>query len=63
MIGLLTVIITSFLFSSYYAIGDTVTINHQNQEFDICYGDYPYEQFELSHFNGKISIFGLSAAW
>ena len=60
---LLTIIISSFTFASYYAIGDTVTYNHQNEPFDVCYGDYPYEQLQLSHFNGKISIFGLSTSW
>ena len=58
-----TTIIISFLFSSYYDIGDTVITSHQNESFDICYGDYPYEQFQLSHFNGKITIFGLSTSW
>jgi len=56
-------IITSFLFSSYYAIGDTVIAGHQNQAFDVCYGEYPNNELELSHFNGKISIFGLSTSW
>ena len=60
---LLTIIISSFTFASYYAIGDTVTYSHQNEPFDICYGDYPYEQLQLSHFIGKISIFGLSTSW
>ena len=56
-------IITSFLLCSYYDIGDTILTNHQNTGFDVCYGDYPYEQLELAHFNGKVSVFGLSAAW
>ena len=60
---LLSIIILSITFASYYAIGDTVTYSHQNEPFDICYGDYPYEQLQLSHFNGKISIFGLSTSW
>ena len=60
---LFTTIIVSFLFSSYYAIGDTVITGHQNAAFNVCYGEYPFDEFQLSHFNGKISIFGLSAAW
>ena len=60
---LLSIIILSFTFASYYAIGDTVTYSHQNEPFDVCYGDYPHNQLELSHFNGKISIFGLSTSW
>ena len=60
---LLTIIISSFLFSSYYGIGDTVTTDHQDIEFDVCYGNYAQDQLKLSHFNGKISVFGLSATW
>ena len=59
----LLIINLSFLFSSYYAIGDTVIVSHQNESFDVCYGDYPFEELELSHFHGKISIFGLSTSW
>ena len=57
------IIITSFSLCSYYAIGDTVTVSHQNEAFNVCYGDYTDDQLKLSDFNGKISIFGLSAAW
>jgi len=60
---LITTIILSFTFASYYTIGDTVTYSHQNELFNVCYGDYPSEQLQLSHFNGKISIFGLSTSW
>ena len=57
------IIIPSFSLCSYYAIGDTVTVSHQNEAFNVCYGDYTDDQLKLSDFNGKISIFGLSAAW
>ena len=60
---LFVTIITSLLFSSYYAIGDIVIADHQNEAFNVCYGEYLYDEFQLSHFNGKISVFGLSAAW
>ena len=60
---LVTTIIISISFSSYYAIGDTVNSSHQNESFDVCYGDYPSAQCQLSHFNGKITIFGLSTSW
>ena len=53
----------SFSFSSYYAIGDTIAQTHQDTPFDVCYGDYPQDQLKLSHFNGKISVFGLSTTW
>ena len=51
------------LFPSYYAIGDTITYIHQNESHDVCYGDYPFQELTLSHFNGKISVFGLSTSW
>ena len=56
-------IITSFALSSYYAIGDTVSYVHQNELFDVCYGNYPFEELKLLDFNDKISIFGLSTSW
>ncbi len=60
---LTTIVIISSSFCSYYAIGDTVIASHQNEAFDVCYGEYPNNQLSLSHFNGKISIFGLSTTW
>jgi len=60
---ILSVIIVSLSFGSYYSIGDTVTYSHQNESYDICYGNYPFEELQLSHFNGSISIFGLSTSW
>ncbi len=59
----LLVILISFSFSSYYAIGDTVEDIHQNTAFDVCYGDYPSDQFQLADVRGKIIVFGLSASW
>jgi len=60
---LLSIIILSITFPSYYAIGDTVTAHHQDIEFDVCYGDYDQDQLKLSDFNGEVSVFGLSASW
>jgi len=60
---LVNIIILSFSFASYYAIGDTVTYSHQNEFHNVCYGDYPFQNLKLSHFNGKISVFGLSTSW
>ena len=60
---LVTIIVLSFTFASYYSIGDTVTYSHQNESHSVCYGDYPFDNFKLSHFNGKISVFGLSTSW
>ena len=30
---------------------------------NLIHGDYPQDQLKLSHFNGKISVFGLSTTW
>jgi len=53
-----------------YEIGDTMSEEDQNIEYDICYGDYPEEVFKFADINGtinggdyKIAIIGLSATW
>ena len=53
----------NLIFSSYYTIGDTVTYSHQSELHNVCYGNYPFEDLQLSHFNGSISVFGLSTSW
>ena len=35
-----------------YNVGDVICLEEQNMEFDICYGDYPSDNLQLSHFNG-----------
>ena len=50
-------------FASIYAIGDTVSIEHQNVPFEIHYGDYPSDTLRFSNHQGQIIIFGLSASW
>ena len=55
---LISIIIISFTFCAYYDIGDTVSYAHQNELFDVCYGNYPFEELKLLDFNDKISIFG-----
>ena len=59
----LIVVITSIAFSSYYSIGDTIAVEHQEILFDVCYGNFSSEQLSLSDFRGNIIIFGLSASW
>ena len=53
----------SINFASYYAIGDTVSIEHQNVPFKVHYGEYPSDTLRLSDQQGKIIIFGISASW
>ena len=57
------ILLISFSFSSYYQIGDTLIEDHQNTSFEVCYGDYPSEQFQLGDVRGKIIVFGISASW
>ena len=63
MFQFLFILLLSTPLFSEYSVGDQISTDHQNLAFDVCYGDYPYEQLQLSHFNGKISIFGLSTSW
>ena len=53
-----------------YEIGDIMSEEDQNIEYDICYGDYPEEVFKFADINGtinggdyKIAVIGLSATW
>ena len=59
----------SLLFS-FYQIGDAMSDEDQNIEYDICYGEYIEEVFKFADINGamnggdyKIAVIGLSATW
>ena len=56
-------IVISMNFASVYSIGDTVSIEDQNEPFIVHYGDYPSDTLRFSDHYGKIIIFGLSASW
>ena len=60
---LLFVITSSFIFGSYYAIGDTVTIEHQNIPLTICHGDGINSTIYLADNVGKITVLGIDATW
>ena len=49
------IIILNFLFGTHYYIGDSMSIEDQNKEFDICYGYYPNETFKFADFNGNLN--------
>ena len=60
----------SLILSEYYEIGSIMSIEDQNQEFDICYGDYQNETFKFSDFNGalnggnyKVILVRMNATW
>ena len=40
---------------SFYEIGDTISLEDQNIEYDICHGDYEADKIKLSDFNGNIN--------
>ena len=56
-----------FLFSQLfpgYAIGDTISIEHQNMEFSYCYpNDSLSSTFSLSEYVGNIIMIEMAASW
>ena len=49
---LLILLIPVLGFGGFYEIGQTVSSAHQNIAYPVCYGEYPTENLQLSHFNG-----------
>jgi len=58
-----TIVFLSFTFASYYAIGDTVTVEHQNIPLNICHGENEGTTTYLSNNIGKITLLGIDATW
>ena len=46
-----------------YAIGDQISISHQNMEFDYCYPSDSTSTFSLSQHTGKVIVLDLAASW
>ena len=53
-----------------YEIGETVSIEDQSMEFDVCYGNYDTEIFKMADFNHnlnggnyKVSMMRINATW
>ena len=53
-----------------YEIGETVSIEHQLLEFDVCYGNYDKGIFKMADFNHnlnggnyKVSMIRINATW
>tara|TARA_S200000501_G_scaffold220307_1_gene206698 strand:+ start:573 stop:2060 length:1488 start_codon:yes stop_codon:yes gene_type:complete len=68
--NLIFLIISSFIFPAIYSVGDIVSLSHQNQPFDVCYGEHPEDNLKLVHFNGaenggvyKVMLIDISATW
>jgi len=72
----LILLFISLVFSQHraiYSVGDTVSYEDQNLEFNVCHSDGNYEigeGFSLSNYNGevnggdyKISLISMNATW
>ena len=67
---LIKISLLSLVFPAVYSVGDIVSTAHQNQSFDVCYGEHPEDDFKLVHFNGaenggvyKVMLIDISATW
>ena len=50
-------------FASFYEIGDTVNVEHQNIPLNICHGENEGHTIYLSDNIGKITVLGIDATW
>ena len=57
------VLMLSFVFPSYYQVGDTVNLDHQNIPLYICSGEEIDSTIYLADNIGKISVLGIDATW
>ena len=58
---------------SFYSVGDTVSLNDQNIEYNVCHSDGNYElgeNFSISNLNGltnggeyKVTLISMNATW
>ena len=63
----------NIVFSQTYCAGEQISINHQMQEFDVCYGSGEYntgDSWKLADFNGALNggdyhiiFIDMSATW
>ena len=58
-----TLIFLSLTFASFYEIGDTVNVEHQNIPLNICHGENEGHTIYLSDNIGKITVLGIDATW
>ena len=63
MKNLIFFISISFMFSSVYQVGDTVSQEHQNIPLSICHGENLNSTIYLSDNIGKITVLGIDATW
>ena len=63
---LLYIIISNFLFSAYYSVGDTINEDHLNASLEVCHGADENDTgnfVTLGDNLGKITIIGLEIPW
>ena len=51
---------------NFYNIGDTISLEDQAYEYDVCHGDGNYgvgTTFRLSDFSGEIILISMNATW
>ena len=61
---LFTVILLTQLFAQLkYGVGDQISIERQNMEFDYCYPSDSTGTFSFSKHAGKIFVLEMSASW
>tara|TARA_Y100000590_G_scaffold464178_1_gene632996 strand:+ start:284 stop:484 length:201 start_codon:yes stop_codon:yes gene_type:complete len=66
MRNILSIILFSFVYSAYYSIGDTISIEDQQHPIEICHGvdgDDNGDTITLSDNRGRITILGLEIPW
>tara|TARA_Y100000588_G_C14208510_1_gene905672 strand:+ start:1247 stop:1477 length:231 start_codon:yes stop_codon:yes gene_type:complete len=55
---ILSLFINGFLFAQTYCSGDQISLAHQQQEFNVCYGSEEYstgDSWKLADFNGDLN--------
>ena len=59
----IAVIFTQLFSQIKYDVGDQISIEHQNMEFDYCYPNDSTSIFSLSQHAGKVFVLEMSASW
>ena len=69
---IILMMLLTFLTAQVYDVGDTMSENHQNQAFEVCYGENEYgsDTFHLADLNGatnggtyRITFVDMAATW
>ena len=73
LILFISIIFSSEQYRAFYSVGDTVSLNDQSLEFNVCHSDGNYElgeNFSMSDLNGltnggeyKVTLISMNATW